>query len=65
MDCKSNLPVQYSIDIDNLCALPMKSLAYLNKYLLKYRRHLILGLIFVIVSNIFQIVPAQIGRAHV
>ena len=28
----------------------------------KYRRHLILGLIFVIVSNIFQIVPAQVVR---
>jgi len=40
----------------------MKSLTYLNKYLLKYRWYLILGLIFVIVSNIFQIVPAQVVR---
>ena len=40
----------------------MKSLAYLNKYLLKYRWYLILGLIFVIISNIFQIIPAQVVR---
>ncbi len=40
----------------------MKHLAYLNKYLLKYKYHLILGTLFVIISNIFAIVPAQVVR---
>jgi ATP-binding cassette, subfamily B, multidrug efflux pump len=40
----------------------MKELKYLNKYLLKYKWHLVLGTIFVIISNIFQIVPAQLVR---
>jgi ATP-binding cassette subfamily B multidrug efflux pump len=40
----------------------MKELAYLNKYLLRYKRHLVLGLIFVIISNFFQIYPAQMVR---
>lgn len=40
----------------------MKELKYLNKYLLKYKWHLILGTIFVIISNIFQIIPAQLVR---
>lgn len=40
----------------------MKELRYLNKYLLKYKWHLILGTLFVIISNIFQIVPAQLVR---
>ncbi|QCR24077.1 ABC transporter ATP-binding protein [Pontibacter sp. SGAir0037] len=40
----------------------MKSLQYLNKYLLKYKARLIWGLIFVIISNYFQILPAQIVR---
>jgi ATP-binding cassette, subfamily B, multidrug efflux pump len=40
----------------------MKELRYLNKYLLKYKWLLILGTIFVIISNIFQIVPAQLVR---
>lgn len=40
----------------------MKELRYLNKYLLKYKWHLILGTIFVIISNLFQIVPAQLVR---
>jgi ATP-binding cassette, subfamily B, multidrug efflux pump len=40
----------------------MKELRYLNKYLVKYKWHLILGTIFVIISNIFQIVPAQLVR---
>jgi ATP-binding cassette subfamily B protein len=40
----------------------MKELRYLNKYLLKYKWHLILGTVFVIISNIFQIVPAQLVR---
>ncbi len=40
----------------------MKELKYINKYLLKYKWHLILGLVFVIISNVFQIVPAQMVR---
>ncbi|MFD2999755.1 ABC transporter ATP-binding protein [Pontibacter toksunensis] len=40
----------------------MKSLRYLNKYLLKYKYRLILGIVFTIVSNFFQILPAQVVR---
>ncbi len=40
----------------------MKQLKYLNKYLSKYKRLLILGTIFIIISNIFQIIPAQLVR---
>lgn len=40
----------------------MKELRYINKYLLKYKWHLILGTVFVIISNIFQIIPAQLVR---
>lgn len=40
----------------------MKSLKYLNKYLWKYRSRLILGILFVGISNIFAIYPAQVIR---
>lgn len=40
----------------------MKELSYLNKYLYKYKLHLILGVVFIAISNVFQIVPAQIVR---
>lgn len=40
----------------------MKELRYLNKYLWKYRAHLTWGLVFVIISNFFQIYPAQMVR---
>src|SRR5690606_27276578 len=40
----------------------MKELRYLNKYLLKYKWHLVFGTLFVIVSNAFQILPAQLVR---
>ena len=40
----------------------MKHLAYLNKYLLKYKYHLLLGMLFSIISNLFAVVPAQIVR---
>lgn len=40
----------------------MKELKYLNKYLLKYKGYLILGTLFVIISNIFQIIPAPLVR---
>ncbi|MEP2773038.1 MAG: ABC transporter ATP-binding protein [Fulvivirga sp.] len=40
----------------------MKELSYLNKYLIKYKYHLLLGVLFTIISNIFQIIPAQMVR---
>ena len=40
----------------------MKELSYLNKYFIKYKYYLLLGILFVIISTIFQIVPAQIVR---
>ncbi len=40
----------------------MKELAYLNKFFFKYRWKLIPGIIFVIISNFFAVVPAQIIR---
>ncbi|REE00582.1 ABC transporter ATP-binding protein [Marinoscillum furvescens] len=40
----------------------MKDLAHLNKYFGKYKWHLILGTIFIIISNFFGIVPAVIVR---
>lgn len=43
----------------------MKELAHLNPYLLRYKGHLFWGLVFVIISNIFQIVPAQMVRRSI
>jgi ATP-binding cassette subfamily B multidrug efflux pump len=40
----------------------MKSLAYLNKFLYKYRWRLIPGILFVIISNIFGVLTASIIR---
>ncbi|MEQ6167316.1 ABC transporter ATP-binding protein [Ekhidna sp. MALMAid0563] len=40
----------------------MKDLGYLNKYLLKYKFHLISGALFIIIANFFAIVPAVIVR---
>ncbi len=40
----------------------MKELRYLNKYLLKYKWHVVLGTVFIIISNVFQILPAQLVR---
>ena len=40
----------------------MKALKYLNKYFLKYKWYLILGIIFTIISNLFGIIPAQLVR---
>lgn len=40
----------------------MKALAYLNKYLIKYKWYLILGTLFTIISNLFGIIPAQLVR---
>ena len=40
----------------------MKALKHLNKYLFKYKYRLLLGIIFVIISNVFALYPAQIIR---
>ncbi|HTH82210.1 MAG TPA: ABC transporter ATP-binding protein [Mucilaginibacter sp.] len=40
----------------------MKDLAYLNKFFSKYRWRLIPGILFVIISNIFAILPARVIR---
>lgn len=40
----------------------MKELGYLNKFFYKYRWRLVPGIIFVIVSNIFGVIPAQVIR---
>lgn len=41
----------------------MKDLAYLNKFFVKYRWHLIPGLLFVIISNVFSVLPAKVIAA--
>jgi ATP-binding cassette subfamily B protein len=40
----------------------LKHLAQLNKYFFKYKYHLFWGTVFVTLSNIFAIIPAQIVR---
>ncbi|MEJ5056339.1 ABC transporter ATP-binding protein [Sphingobacterium sp. MYb382] len=40
----------------------MKELAYLNKYFYKYRWQVIPGILFVIISNYFGILPAKVIR---
>jgi ATP-binding cassette subfamily B protein len=40
----------------------MKDLKYINKYLYHYKSYLIWGTIFVVLANIFGILPAQIVR---
>jgi ATP-binding cassette subfamily B multidrug efflux pump len=40
----------------------MKDLAYLNKFFYKYRWRLVPGVLFVIISNIFGVLPAQVIR---
>ena len=40
----------------------MGALSYLNKYFLKYKWRLVLGVIFVTISNVFAIVPPQLIR---
>jgi ATP-binding cassette subfamily B protein len=38
----------------------MKHLAYLNKFFYKYRYRLIPGILFVVISNVFMVLPAKI-----
>jgi ATP-binding cassette subfamily B multidrug efflux pump len=40
----------------------MKDLAYLNKFFIKYKWHLIPGVLFVIISNIFSVLTAPVIR---
>ena len=40
----------------------MKELSHLNKYLLRYKYRLLLGILFTILTIIFQILPAQVVR---
>lgn len=40
----------------------MKNLAYLNKFFFKYRWRLVPGIFFVILSNLFGVLPAQVIR---
>ena len=40
----------------------MNDLAYLNKYLFKYKYYLILGTLFIIIANYFSIIPAVLVR---
>jgi ATP-binding cassette subfamily B multidrug efflux pump len=38
----------------------MKELQFLNKYFIKYKWRIIPGIIFVVISNLFQVIPAQV-----
>ena len=40
----------------------MKALGYLNKYLFKYKYRILLGMVFIVISNVFGIIPAQVIR---
>ena len=40
----------------------MKALKHLNKYLFKYKYRLLLGIVFIVISNVFGLYPAQIIR---
>jgi ATP-binding cassette subfamily B multidrug efflux pump len=40
----------------------VKALSYINKYLFQYKRYLLMGTLFLVISNIFAIIPAQVVR---
>lgn len=40
----------------------MKELSYLNKYFVKYKHYLLFGIVFTVLSTIFQILPAPMVR---
>ena len=40
----------------------MKNLLHLNKYFYKYRWRLLLGVLFVTMSNVFGVLPPQVIR---
>ncbi|WP_209332337.1 ABC transporter ATP-binding protein [Lunatimonas salinarum] len=43
----------------------MKPLWRLNKYLVKYKWYLLLGVVFTVISNVFVIIPAQLVRISI
>lgn len=43
----------------------MRALFSLNPYLWRYRRHLLLGILFIVMSNLFAVYPAQIVRGAI
>jgi len=43
----------------------MSSLFYLNKYLLKYKWHLILGVVFISISNVFGVMMPSVVRESI
>lgn len=43
----------------------MRALFALNPYIWKYKRHLLLGILFVALSNLFAVYPAQIVRGAI
>ena len=45
--------------------LLMRALFALNPYLWRYRRHLIWGILFIVLSNLFAVYPAQIVRGAI
>ena len=45
--------------------MPMRTLFALNPYLWKYRKHLLLGIFFVALSNVFAVYPAQVVRSAI
>lgn len=60
---KPNEASQQTIQtLDCILLSQMKHLFTLNKYLYKYRRQLILGMIFVVLSNIFRVLQPQAIR---
>ncbi|WP_109832439.1 ABC transporter ATP-binding protein [Reichenbachiella versicolor] len=40
----------------------MRDLAHINKYLFKYKWYLVLGTVFIIIANLFGVVPAVVVR---
>jgi len=43
----------------------MRALFALNPYLWRYRRHLLWGVLFIVLSNLFAVYPAQIVRGAI
>lgn len=43
----------------------MKALFALNPYIWRYKRHLLWGIVFVLISNLFAVYPAQIVRSSI
>jgi ATP-binding cassette subfamily B protein len=43
----------------------MRALFTLNPYLWRYRRHLFFGMVFIVLSNLFAVYPAQIVRGAI